>query len=139
MTRGLCTVTCDQRLEHIVELSGIEKDGDAARYLDADGTSQALTGREPVSMNMWGFHPSVFAHFQRQFADFLRTSLDAPKSELVIPTAIADLVTDGRAVVRLLHTPSTWFGMTHPEDRAAVKAQILARVEAGEYPPSLWG
>jgi hypothetical protein len=39
----------------------------------------------------------------------------------------------------VLHTPSNWFGITYPEDKAGVVKKTNALIEAGEYPESLWG
>lgn len=138
VTRGLCRSSAQGYLEGLEEVSGIEKDGNGARYKAADGSVKSLTGDELVSMNMWGFGPRIFADFEAQFVQFLTTSIAVPKSELVIPTAVGDLVARRKATVRVLSTTSPWFGITHPADKPATVAQIKALVAAGKYPTQLW-
>ncbi|RPJ29101.1 MAG: nucleotidyltransferase, partial [Planctomycetaceae bacterium] len=60
VSRGVTQCDEDMFLKRIVECKKIEKAGAGARYLDGDGTSHALTGDEIVSMNLWGFQPSIF-------------------------------------------------------------------------------
>ena len=64
VARGI--TECDEHmfLKRIVERKKIERAGGGIRYLDADGTAHALTGDELVSINLWGFHPSLFAHLE---------------------------------------------------------------------------
>jgi hypothetical protein len=40
--------------------------------------------------------------------------------------------------VKVLPTPSHWFGVTYREDRAVVMESIRALIRAGEYPERLW-
>lgn len=42
------------------------------------------------------------------------------------------------AVVRVLPTAATWFGVTYREDRPRVQAAIAALVRAGVYPDRLF-
>jgi len=37
-----------------------------------------------------------------------------------------------------LETPSTWFGVTYPEDAEIVRNKLKELVEKGEYPENLW-
>ena len=53
--------------------------GDGGRYLDDAGKAHLLNGDEVVSMNFWGFTPSVFDHLERHLARFLE--LQAPRRE----------------------------------------------------------
>lgn len=131
---------CDQQgyLRKVVERLKIEKDGAHARYLDDDGTAHPLTGDELVSMNFWGFTPSVFGHLRRLFIQFLEKHGQAEKSEFLIPTVVNTLVAEGVAKVTVLPTDATWFGVTYKEDRPAVAKSIRGLVERGDYPSPLW-
>ena len=51
VARGVCQVSGDGYLEHIAELTKVERDGNGARNTDAAGIVTKLTGDEPVSMN----------------------------------------------------------------------------------------
>lgn len=138
VARGECKVGADGFLTGVTELTKIEKDGSAAKYTDASGKVHPLTGNEPVSMNMWGFTPSLFPYLQEHFVSFLKTRADDPKSELYIPTVVNALIAAKQARCKLLNTTSTWFGVTYREDRPMVVEGIQKLVQAGEYPEKLW-
>lgn len=139
VTRGVCQSNENGMLRAIEETSGIHLEGDNVFYEDADGTRRELDSNALVSMNMWGFDPSLFGAFSEEFVAFLETRARELKSELVIPTAVSLLIGKGKAAVRALHTPSNWFGVTYPEDKAGVVEKTNALVDAGEYPENLWG
>ncbi|NLF30685.1 MAG: nucleotidyltransferase [Planctomycetes bacterium] len=138
VTRGVARSNADGYLQELEEVPGIEKTPTGARCATADGAEKTLSGNELVSMNMWGFTPKVFADLRRAFTAFLRRKIDEPKSELVIPTAVGDLITAGKATVKVLSTGSPWFGITHPADRPQVVGKINDLVERGVYPRRLW-
>ncbi len=138
VARGV--VECDERgfLRRIVERKRIEKTPQGARYLDADGTPHALTGDEPVSMNLWGFQPSIFAHLQSQFARFLREHGRESSAELYIPSVVDEVVTAGQATVRVLPTNEPWFGVTYRADKSLATASMRRLIDKGIYPERLW-
>jgi hypothetical protein len=120
-----------------VERLKIEKRGSGAE-MDVDGRWVPVSTESVVSMNMWGFTPSVFPHIERVFRKFLETQASSPKSECYIPGAVDDLIQSGQADVEVASSPSLWLGMTYPEDKPAVKAGIQRLIDAGEYPRKLW-
>lgn len=132
VSRGICDVRSGL-LDRIVETTGIERRGQAI----AAGTTQ-LTGNEQVSMNCWGFKPSLFADLDSAFLAFLRGSVNDAKAEFYLPAAVDGMIRAGRARVDVLPTPDSWFGVTNPADRAAVVARIAALVRDGTYPAPLW-
>jgi hypothetical protein len=138
VTRGLCRSTADQRLEGIVETSGIVCENGRIHVTDAAGGRNYLSPDQLVSMNMWGFTPAVFAPLAEEFRAFLRVHAQELKSELVIPTAVGSLIAQGKASVRVLGTTSKWFGITYPNDKEGVIAGIRELIARGEYPDNLW-
>jgi dTDP-glucose pyrophosphorylase len=138
VARGACRVGADGYLQGVTELTKIEKDGSCARYIDQSGTTQALTGDEPVSMNMWGFTPSIFSHLQAQLVEFLKRSGNDEKAELYIPSVVNELVATGRERCKVLRTTNSWFGVTYREDRPFVVEGIRALIARGDYPQQLW-
>jgi hypothetical protein len=138
VSRGVCSRDGNNYLQSIIELTKIEKDGDGARYVDESGAIHQLSGEEIVSMNCWGFHPSLFAHLHELFIDFLKKHGHEEKSEFFIPTAINFLVNSGKARLKVLRTPDSWFGVTYREDKPQVVASIRALVTRGDYPGKLW-
>jgi hypothetical protein len=104
-----------------------------------EGCVTKLTGKEPVSLNMWGFTPHVFPQLEESFRAFLTAHGGEPKSECYIPMTVGDLVKAKRATCEVLRTSSSWFGATYAEDKPLVQRSIRALVDAGEYPVNLWG
>ena len=139
VSRGLCATEAAGRLKSITEITKIEKAAVGARYTDASGATQSLTGDEIVSMNFWGFTPAVFGQLAKLFADFMEKSAGDPKAEFYLPTALSALNERGEARVALLKSTDGWFGITYREDLAASQAAIRALIAAGKYPAPLWG
>lgn len=131
---------CDDRvfLKTIVECKEIRRTADAICGVDSDGRARSLTGNEIVSMNLWGFQPSVFDELQAQFERFLRAHGEAEDSEFYIPSAVDEMIAGGRATVRVLPTSEQWFGITYRQDKAVVAACIRRLLDEGVYPERLW-
>ena len=138
VARGVCQVSGDGYLEHIAELTKVERDGNGARNTDAAGTVTKLTGDEPVSMNYWGFTPQVFDQLRENFEKFLESSGTDLKSECYIPNTVGELVRAGQARVKVLHSRDSWFGVTYREDRPRVVESIRGLIAEGLYPEKLW-
>ena len=92
VARGLCEVDSEGNLVRITERTRIVKEGDGATATDEDGERQALTGDEIVSMNFWGFTPSIFPFLKERFEAFLRENLEGSKAEFYLPTAVDSLI-----------------------------------------------
>lgn len=133
VARGVCQADEAGNLKKIVEMLKIEKVGGGARQED-----QHLTGDEPVSMNFWGFTPTLFRHLRMELELFLKKHGQEEKSEMLIPTVVNTLVKEQRAECRVLRTTSTWFGVTYKEDRPLVVEGIRKLITAGKYPARLW-
>ena len=139
VSRGVCSCDSNGYLKTVTEFTKIEKDHTGgAKYMDESGATHKLTGDEIVSMNLWGFRPSLFAHLQEEFADFLKKRGSDDKAEFYIPSAINSLVNAGRVRLKALRTPDSWFGITYREDQPHVAASIRALVTRGAYPSQLW-
>jgi len=139
VSRGVSQCDEHMMLKKVVERKKIEKTSDGARYLDPDGQPHPLAGDEIVSMNLWGFLPSVFPRLQAQFDRFLRDRGAEPKAELFIPSVVDALIGSGKATVKVLRTDDTWFGVTYRPDRDIAVRCMRRLIEAGVYPERLWG
>lgn len=138
VSRGVCEVDGQMFVKKVTETTKIEKDNNAAKFTEEDGTVRYLTGDETVSMNFWGFKPSIFGHLQRQFDEFLAVDGGDLKKEFCIPTVVDSLVETGQAKVKVLHTDDQWFGITYKEDKPKAIACIDKLIEQGRYPKKLW-
>lgn len=137
VARGICQSTPDGYLDSVIEVTNIEKDGQQAKYSSNTGQVHTLSGDEIVSLNIWGFQPSIFSELGRLFTQFLQTNQTNPKAEFYIPSAVNALVTTNKAKAKLLTSTSRWFGMTYQEDKPYVKDNIQALINQGVYPEKL--
>ena len=138
VSRGVCECEGDTFLRTIVERKEVRKTTDGASYVDGEGTSHALTGDEIVSMNLWGFQPSIFDHIQAQFEQFLKEHIASTSSELLIPSVIDELIHSGNATIKVLPTEDAWFGITYRKDKPIAAECIRQLTDEGVYPERLW-
>lgn len=138
VARGVCQTDSAGRLTDIQELTKISKLPRGAVHQGEDGGVVALTGDEPVSMNMWGFTPAIFPQLEAEFGAFLTAKGTEMKSECYIPLAVGSIIRAGQATCQVLRSDSTWFGVTYREDKPIVQASITQQVAQGFYPRSLW-
>ncbi|NLZ64076.1 MAG: nucleotidyltransferase [Lentisphaerae bacterium] len=138
VSRGICTEDSQGYLQDVVERVSIEPCPGGARYRDAEGQWQPLSGAEPASLNLWGFSDSLFGRMEKLFVEFLQSRGNESKSEFFIPTVVDTLIKRGLCRTKVLHTTEHWFGMTYAEDRAMVVEKIAALTAQGVYPEHLW-
>jgi dTDP-glucose pyrophosphorylase len=138
VARGVSRADANGYLQSVVELTKVEREGNGAKNTDPTGAVTQLTGDELVSMNMWGFQPSIFPSLRERFRTFIEKSGNDLKSEHYVPTAVNELVSSGQARVKVLRTNDAWFGVTYREDRPRVVDSIAALVKKGKYPEKLW-
>ncbi len=139
VSRGVCVTDKDGMLLSITENPKISIDGKQAVSV-MDGKSRTLPLDTTVSMNFWGYLPTIFDDMQSAFDDFLHTlAPDDIKSEYVLPSMMDQLMHAGKLRVRVLSTNAVWFGMTYPQDKPLVQQSLLKLHEQGVYPPTLLG
>ena len=135
VSRGVCKVK-DGKLDSIQETLKIQLYPDG-HLTDLD-TNTDLDPETVVSMNFWGFMPSIFPALRAYFEAFLRgLPDDAVKAECLLPVMVGEELKAGRMTVSVLSSKDKWFGMTYHEDRALVAEDLKKLHEAGVYPPSL--
>ena len=138
VARGVCETDEDRNLTGVVERTQVMRvDGDVC-YKDENDQWVAIDDNTPVSMNMWGFTPDYFKYSDDYFVQFLKENADNLKAEYFIPLLVNHLIVTGKATVKVLDTPSSWFGVTYAEDRPGVVAKLKSLVDEGIYPSPLW-
>ena len=138
VSRGLCTIDTHGKLERVSEITGISTTATGAVYTAGEGQRVELSGDEIVSMNFWGFTPTVFDQLEELFSDFLaRQALDL-RAEFYLPTAIDTLCKHGEAAVTVLPSADAWFGLTHQADLASARGTLRSLVAARHYSAPLW-
>jgi hypothetical protein len=138
VARGICLVTPQGTLDQVEELTDLTKIDGRIINRPREGAPRFFAGDELVSMNMWGFLPSIFPQFEQVFARFLITRGHDPSAEFYIPYALDQLIHDGREQCRVLRSGARWFGVTYRQDVPEVRSSLRALHEDGTYPASLW-
>jgi len=138
VARAVCDASDDGFLRHVEEVLGLEKAEGGARAPDGTGGFRHFPSDTPVSLNLWGFTPPVFAKLRERFGAFLAARGSDLRSEFFLPDALGSLMARGEARVRLLSTPDPWFGLTHPADAPFVRSRLRALHAAGAYPEHLF-
>jgi hypothetical protein len=139
VSRGVCQLDAQGCLQGVTERVRIEPDGANARYSDNGADWLPLDGDTIVSMNMWGFTPSMLDALAEYFPRFLQNIGPNPlKAEFFLPETVNALLKEDKARVKVLPTQEKWFGVTYPEDRAFVQAALRDLVSQGIYPANLW-
>ncbi|MEZ5072255.1 MAG: sugar phosphate nucleotidyltransferase [Bacteroidales bacterium] len=138
VARGVCKVDKDGFLEGMVERTKIYKKDGLIVFEEGEGALETLDPKTTVSMNLFGFTPDFFASIEESFKDFLPRNAGNPKAELFIPLVVDQLIQAGKAKLRVLRTPESWFGVTYQEDKPLVLKAIQDLVNAGVYPNQLY-
>ena len=137
VSRGLCSVDSEGYLTDVVECHGIErKDGKLIHLVD--GIAESFPENANVSMNLWGFTPDYFDYSEKAIIEFLSKHSNELKSEFYIPTVVNDLIKAGTIRLKVLETPSKWFGVTYAADRQATVDMFRKLTEEGVYPTPLF-
>ncbi|MBO5770801.1 MAG: hypothetical protein J6R23_06075 [Spirochaetales bacterium] len=137
VSRGICVVDKDNNLVSMEENLKILWRGDKIVSLKEDG--EVFLPRDAVcSMNFFGFTPKAFESFNRYWDEFKRASITEPKKECLLPSGASDMVVKNEGSIKVLTSNDRWFGMTYPEDKPAVVAELRKMIESGYYPEKLW-
>ena len=137
VSRGVCEVEGD----HLCAVHETKK-----IQLYADGTlkdlerERELDPESVVSMNFWGFMPSIFGLLKDYFDYFLRELVGEDlKAECLLPVMVDHEMKKGNLEVSVLNSGDKWFGMTYQEDRLIVAEELKQLHAIGRYPESLQG
>jgi hypothetical protein len=141
VARGICEISHQGYLSEITERVRIEKHVTGARYTEDEGKSWVTIWQGSiVSMNMWGFTPSILKELKERFCTFLEN--DVPKNplkaEYFLPTVVGQLIKEDKALVKVLQSKDKWYGVTYKEDKEVVVKAIIDLKAKGIYPMKLW-
>lgn len=88
VARGVCVLGSGKQLRKVVERTQIGHEDSSIHYLDEKGKKHSLKATQTVSMNMWGFTPSLFRLLDSEMVKFLKTKGNEPKTEFLIPRVV---------------------------------------------------
>ena len=139
VTRGVCTTDETGHLVKVVETFSIIPFPDGTiRDIHDNPDGVILDPDALVSMNMWGFHPSLFESGMQYLSDFLKDESGDPlKKECLLPSLVDTLMHTAGLKVEVLSTDSVWFGVTYKEDKEYVSGELQKLHDAGVYPAAL--
>lgn len=139
VARGICE-SKDGYLTGIQERTHIERKDGIVQFLEED-TWTPVAADTTVSMNLWGFTPSIFEELENKFTTFLDDAIthNPLKAEYFLPNVAGTLISEDKATVRVLESKDKWYGVTYKEDKPVVVAAIGNLKSTGIYPENLWG
>jgi len=137
VSRGICETDPEQFLQTVTERTSIRETGGKVIAEEKDEHIE-LDPDALVSMNFWGFTPTIFDFLKEKFRAFIEQHANQPKAEFYIPVVVNELIQAEQARVKVLTSTGKWFGITYKEDREKVVQAIAHQVETGQYPEKLW-
>lgn len=139
VSRGVCEVDTKGHLTSVTERTKILKDEeDNQIYYFEDDWRIHLPDDTIVSMNFWGFHPTVFDLAQKMFVDFVKDNFDNPTAEFYIPKVANAVIQEKLGDLTVMTTRDQWYGVTYQEDKQTVQNAFWALTTIGAYPSQLW-
>lgn len=140
VSRGVCSVSEDGYLQSITERTHIIFTADGPLMTEDEQHYTRLSAHSIVSMNMWGFPQAMTRYLGELFPAFLDRALkeSEEKAEFFLPQAVDELLSQGRARVKVYQTSERWYGVTYRQDRPLVAQALRALTQEGAYPETLW-
>jgi len=140
VARGVCDVDDKGYLTNIVERLRIEKYEKGIHFTEDGEIWVDLAPDTLVSMNMFGFTPSLLRSLAERFPEFLEKEVpqNPAKKEYLLPTIVNNLLHEGKARLQVLSSADRWYGVTYAADKPMVVAALKAMADEGKYPVGLW-
>ena len=140
VARGICATDEQGYLTGITEQTRIEKYDGGIHYTEDGETWVDLAPDTIVSMNLMGFQPSFLQEAKSRFPAFLDKALaeNPMKGEYFLPSIVQQLLTEGKATMKMLTSPDQWYGVTYAADKPVVVAALADMTRQGLYPDGLF-
>ena len=139
VNRGVCEVDENNNLVEVIERTKIATQNEVVNYnVGTDEPIGTLDRNASVSMNYWGFHPSIFAEIEKGLHNFMKHNSENPTAEYYIPNIVTDMIVSEQMAVRVIPTDDNWFGVTYKEDKSMAITAINKYISEGVYPENLW-
>lgn len=137
VSRGECYVDSDKNLTQIIERTNIRLIKNKIVYTEKKHVKE-IHKNTLVSMNFWGFTPSIFSETEALFHQFLQENYQSEKKEFYLPSVVNHLLEKKRASVQVLQSRDCWLGVTYKEDKKTVATEIEKLKQEKVYPKYLW-
>lgn len=134
VSRGVCDVR-DGKLFSVTERTDLTLRGDMAYYTGENGESVGISPDSIVSMNVWGFAPSILKDMEIHFTQWLKLFSGEAKKEYYLPSFVDDLIQANKLTIEMRPTKSRWYGVTYGSDTDILSNALKEMHNNGEYPP----
>ena len=141
VSRGVCETDANGNLIEITERTKIQTNSGKIQFLDDDETTWVDLHEDTiVSMNMFGFTPSILDELSERFPSELKEIIanNPQKGEYFLPKIVGELIDEHKATVKVLPTSDKWYGITYKEDKPDVVSAMKEKINSGLYPEKLW-
>ena len=139
VARGVCSTDAQGNLTTITERTRIEKYPGGIHFTEDGETWTDLPADTTVSMNFMGFMPSFLEEATELFPKALDEILakNPLKGEYFLPAIVQQMLTEGRATMKVLTSPDKWYGVTYAADKPVVVEALKKMTREGLYPEKL--
>lgn len=139
VARGVCSTDAQGNLTTITERTRIEKYPGGIHFTEDGETWTDLPADTTVSMNFMGFMPSFLEEAKELFPKALDEILakNPLKGEYFLPAIVQQMLTEGRATMKVLTSPDKWYGVTYAADKPVVVEALKKMTREGLYPEKL--
>lgn len=138
VNRGVCDIDAKNNLIAVIERTKIAAQNGVVNYNIGSKELGIVDKDASVSMNFWGFHPSIFLEIERGLHNFMKANLDNSTAEYYIPNIVTEMIADRKMSMRVIPTDENWFGVTYKEDKPMAIEAINQHIRNGVYPQNLW-
>lgn len=140
VARGVCATDETGNLLGITERTRIEKYDGGIHFTEDGQNWQDLAPDTIVSMNLMGFQPSFLQEAKSRFPAFLDKALkeNPLKGEYFLPSIVQQLLSEGKATMKVLTSPDQWYGVTYAADKPVVVKALADMAKEGLYPQPLF-
>ncbi|MBT8218856.1 MAG: nucleotidyltransferase [Bacteroidia bacterium] len=138
VNRGVCKVDDNGNLVEVIERYRLKRNNGNVEFYDEHDEKGQTPLDSVVSMNFWGFHPSIFDVYESMFEEFIRTKINVEKSEFLIPEVVFDQIQTNQATYKVITCEDKWYGVTYKADKDPVQQAFAEMTNQGVYPSPLW-
>jgi UTP-glucose-1-phosphate uridylyltransferase len=139
VNRGVCKVDVNQNLIEVNERVKLARQNGKVEYnISSDEPIGEVDPKSYVSMNYWGFHPSIFKEIEKGLHKFMEENAEHPAAEYYIPDIVTTKIQSKEIAFSIIPTNDNWFGVTYKEDKHMAIETLNKHIENGIYPKKLW-
>jgi NDP-sugar pyrophosphorylase family protein len=138
VSRGICEVDKNLNLTRITEQTHITATESGITAFGAQQEEIPLLPDQLVSLNLFGFPPTVMPYFEDCLKAFMEQQGQDPKAEFFLPAVVDHLVQSGITKVKVLPSHEKWFGITYPADKPVAVEALKSLIAKGIYQENLW-